>query len=198
MTPSAIKGTAFESAAGDVLRLVNDGAITREELEDRLEPEDLPLLDSKIMAASWYDIDCYARMIAIVRDVEGGGDDASLVARGRAGAERIAATGIYSQLTNVPEKREVYGERFGKIMVTLGPAIFRDVVFSHTRIDEETGPPGFFLRLKVPRDFPDICRFPIQGFAGYVTEMSLDEPYLVTSERTASDLITIWGRPAHR
>jgi hypothetical protein len=150
------------------------------------------------MLASWYSIDTYARLIEILRDVEGGGDDAYLVERGRIGAERMAATGIYSQLENVPEKRELYGERFGRVMSTLGPLIFRDVTFSHTRIDEETGPPGYFLRLNVPRDFPDICRHPIQGFADYLTEISLSEPYLVTSERTAQNLITIWGRPTDR
>ena len=34
--------------------------------------------------------------------------------------------------------------------------------------------------------------------ADFLTENSLSEPYLVTSERTAPDLITIWGRPTHR
>lgn len=150
------------------------------------------------MAAGWYSIDAYARMIEILRDVEGAGEDAYLVERGRVGAERIAATGIYSQLSQLTAEREIYGERFGKIMATLGPAFFRDVVFSHTRVDEESGPPGYFLRLKVPRNFPDVCRHPVQGFADYLSEMILSEPYLVTSERTAPDLITIWGRPVHR
>jgi len=198
VTPSAIKGTAFESATADLHRLIDENAVSREEVEARLEPGDVVLLDSKIMAASWYSIDSYARMIEILRDVEGGGEDAYLVERGRVGAERIAATGIYSQLSRLQAKRETYGERFGKVIATLGPAIFRDVVFTHTRINEESGPPGYFLRLKVPRDFPDVCRFPIQGFADFLTETSLSEPYLVTSERTAPDLITIWGRPTHR
>jgi hypothetical protein len=198
MTSSAIKGTAFESATADVLRLIHENAITREEVEARLEVGDLEMLDSKIMAASWYPMDTYARLITILRDVEGGGDVAYLVERGRSGAKRISATGIYSQLNGIPEKREIYGERFGRFIATLGQAIFREVTFTHKRIDEESGPPGYFLRLSVPRDFPDICRHPVQGFAAYLTEISLDEPYLVTSERTAPDLITIWGRPVNR
>lgn len=198
MTSTAIKGTAFESAAADLLRLIDDHSITREEVEARLEATDVEMLDSKIMAASWYPIDSYARMIEILKDVEGEGKDAYLVERGRIGAERLAASGIYSQLSDIPEKRERYGERFGKFVVTLGPALFRDVIFAHTRIDEESGPPGYFLRLSVPRDFPDICRHPVQGFADYLTQISLPEPYRVTSERTARDLITMWGRPVDR
>ena len=175
MTPSAIKGTVFDIVTADILRLIEDGAISREEVEARLEVEDLVLLDSKIMVAGWYPVNTYARMVELLRDVEGGGDDAYLVERGRIGAKRIAATGIYSQLENIPEKREMYGERFDRIMSSLGPAIFRDVTFTPTRKDEGSGPPGYFLRLHVPRDFPGVSRHPVPGFDDYLTEIYLED-----------------------
>ena len=52
MAAVSIKGTALSTLVEDVKRLVDEGHISREELEVRLEASDLALLEAKIEPAS--------------------------------------------------------------------------------------------------------------------------------------------------
>jgi hypothetical protein len=51
---SGAKGTAIASVVEDLNRLLQEGKISREELEARLEANDLEVLDQKIVPALWH------------------------------------------------------------------------------------------------------------------------------------------------
>ena len=96
---SGVKGTAIASVVEDLNRLLQEGKISREELEARLEADDPEVLEQKIVPALWYPMETYGRFVEILFDREGGRRTEYLVERGRRAAQRIRATGLYSQLS---------------------------------------------------------------------------------------------------
>jgi hypothetical protein len=183
MTRSGVKGTALESVVDDINRLVEEGAIKLSALEERVEDQDLEILESTIQAALWYPLESFGRMTQLLLETEGNGDVKYLVDRGRRAAERIVASGVYNQLSD--SLVETYGERVGRVMVTLGPAMFRDTTWSHENIQADDGNErvGFRVTMEAPVAFPDVCRHATEGFIAFLTERTLDLPYRVRSER---------------
>ena len=98
MKEPAIKGTLFSAVVADLNRLVEEGGISPEMLESRLEPRDISLMDEKINAAGWYDLHAYHRMVELLCDVEGGGGESYWYERGVRAARRLMEAGIYHQM----------------------------------------------------------------------------------------------------
>jgi hypothetical protein len=131
-TPS-IKGSIFGRAVEDLHKLVEAGEISRTELERRLEPADLPVLEESIWAGSWYDVQTYGRLLELRKEVEGKGRNEYLSERGKQSAEVLLEKGLYQQLdyldrTQVaaarePEERYLAFGRDLKLLVSLHHAI---------------------------------------------------------------------------
>jgi len=98
MNGPAIKGTLFSAVVADLNRLVEQGRISPEKLESRLEPSDIALLDEKISAAGWYDLFAYHRMVELLSESEGGGRTSYWFERGVRAARRLVEAGIYHQM----------------------------------------------------------------------------------------------------
>jgi hypothetical protein len=162
-----IKGTAIESVIADVKRLVEAGRIARVALEVRLEPGSLALLDEKIMPALWYSIAAWGELTRLLLEVEGGGDPAYLVERGRRAAGRLHATGIYAQLDG---ERERWGDRLGNVMATIGPALYRDTSWRFETLTKGD-PRHFRVSATVPPEFPDVGLHPTLGFIDYMANV---------------------------
>jgi len=189
-----VKGTAIASVIEDVNRLVQEGRLSRTDLEVRLEREDLEVLEQKVLPSSWYSLDSYGRLSRVLFEVEGKRDVEYLVERGRRAAERLRAAGLYAQLA---VGRERWGERLGQMMIPLGPAIYRDTVW---RIELRALERGmqFEIEVDVPGNFPDLCRHQTQGFVEHAASHAAGTPIDVSSERLAPTRIVIRGRPAAR
>lgn len=188
---SAVKGTAIESVVADVKRLVEEGRIAREQLEIRLPAEDLGLLDQKIIPALWYPIGAYGRLMELLFEVEGRRSHEYLVERGRRAADRIRATGLYAQLSG---DRGGWGDRIGKILVSLGPAMYKDTQWSF-ELPTDGGRTRFQISVVVAAEFPDVCRWPTQGFIDYMATMYAPG-VRISSERISPTLITFSGEAA--
>jgi hypothetical protein len=186
----AVKGTAVASVVEDVNRLVAEGRISREELEARLDAEDLELLEQKLLPSSWYSLGTQGRLTQILFEVEGKGSLEYLVERGRRAAERLRAAGLYAQLAMEPER---WGERVGQMMMPLGPTIYRDTKW---RIRQEgTGATvRFEIEVDVPAQFPDVCRHQTQGFIEHAATHAAGKPVVVTSERIAPTRMVFRGQ----
>jgi hypothetical protein len=193
MSRSGVKGTALESVVADINRLVEEGTIKLEALEARVETQDLEILESKIQAALWYPLDSFGRMTELLLETEGHGDKRYLIERGRRAAERIVASGVYTQLSS--SVIETYGDRVGRVMVTLGPAMYRDTTWKHDTIHGAEGEEriGFRVTMTAPVDFPDVCRHATEGFISYLTERTMDVPYIVRSERQTPQTLVFEG-----
>lgn len=185
-----IKGSLFETVANDVRALVERGALSREALEARLEPDDLPLLEEKIGAGFWYPMGTYQRLLETLRDVEGGRDPrAYLRERGASAARRLIEGGLYRQMD---ASVETWGERVGNIMVTLAPVIFN---FGRWRC--ETRKDGSLeLEVEDAAALPEVSRHVIEGFVAVMATRALRTEVEIHSERLAGDRIRFHGRPA--
>jgi hypothetical protein len=98
VTGLGIKGTVISTVVEDVICLAEEGRVSSEELELRLEDSDLSLLETKIDPASWYDMGAYARMMELLRELEGAGDSHYWFRRGARSAARLIELGIYQQM----------------------------------------------------------------------------------------------------
>ena len=99
MRGPSIKGIVIAAVAEHVVRLVEKGKITREQLEARLEEEELELLEVKIQPALWYSIYSFERLQQLMADVEDGGDLHGYLRRnGHIMAKRLQKLGLYAQL----------------------------------------------------------------------------------------------------
>lgn len=186
-----VKGTAIESVVNDVNHLVETGAISREVLDARLHADDLRLLEGKIVAALWYPLGSYGRLMELLYEFEGRRRTEYLIERGRRAADRVRATGLYSQLNS---DWSTWGDRVGKILATLGPAMYKDTQW---RIDlDRTGRRGMAFRLEVdcPPEFPDVCRWPTQGFIEALAQLYSGESTIrMRSERVSPERMVFYG-----
>jgi hypothetical protein len=186
-----VKGTAIESVVTDVNRLVEEGRISREVLEARLPGADLQLLETKIVPALWYSYGSYGRLMELLFEVEGRRSTEYLVERGRRAADRVRATGLYAQLKG---NWSNWGDRVGTILATLGPAMYKDTQWriAMTGVAERTV--AFRIEVDCPAEFPDVCRWPTQGFIGYIATMYAgDHKVRMTSERVSPERMVYIG-----
>ena len=183
-----VKGTAIESVVADVNRLIDAGRITREQVDVSLEAEDLELLEQKLLPSAWYSLPSYGRMMQLLFEVEGRGRVEYLHERGRRAAERIRVAGFYAQLS---ADRARWGDSLGNMMVTLGPAIYRDTEWCYRAIDG----PGlrFEIEMQVPAAFPDVCRHPTQGFIEHAATHASGQRVRMSSRRASPTCIVFRG-----
>jgi hypothetical protein len=182
-----VKGTAIESVVADVNRLVEAGGISRAELEVRLEADDLELLEQKLLPSAWYSLGSYGRLMQLLFETEGRRRIEYLVERGRRAAERIRNAGLYAQLA---ADRDRWGDRLGAMMVTIGPAMYRDTEWSF-RLLTAGGGLRFEIEISVPESFPDVCRHATQGFIEYTAAHASGQSVRVSSERVGPTRIMI-------
>ena len=94
----SIKGSVFVRAVEDILKLVSAGALSRGELDRRLPPTDVVLLNRPVIPSSWYDVQTYGRLLELLRDAEGEGRNEYLRERGARSAELLRQAGLYQQM----------------------------------------------------------------------------------------------------
>lgn len=196
MVPS-IKGTAFSSAADDLMSLVAEGEISRDELETRFSKEELATLDAKVLAGSWYPIEMYNRILELLLQKQGGGRIDYLVWRGARAAERMLSSGIYRQLERAERIRVESPDsraRIGNLMMTLSAAIYN---FTRWRyIPASASDPGYTIEVSEARHFPDNARHTVTGFIQYTADRLVPVPVRIESERPDPDRILFRAYPA--
>lgn len=106
MTKPCVKGSILEGVIEDTVRLRDEGRIDDDELQARLEPPELALLEDKVNTAAWYPMVSYTRLLQLLGDVEGGGDPAYFVERGAMNARRLMDAGLYQQLSFISRWRQ--------------------------------------------------------------------------------------------
>jgi hypothetical protein len=190
----AIKGSAFEAVVTDLNRAIEEGRISRDEVEARLEPDDIPVLESKAVVSSWYPIETYRRIAEVLVDVEAGGRPGYLRERGARAAERLFAAGVYQQLRFGDERAqelqgrgEQWSQRDGTIMATLAGAIFNFSVWRFEVVDAARR--IYLIEVTEASALPEVARLAAEGFIGYVSSRLSDAPTRITSERPDPDRI---------
>jgi hypothetical protein len=196
----AIKGSAFQSVVEDVQRLLQEGHLSREVLEVRLDPSDLPYLDDKVLPAFWYPIETYRRLSELLMEIEGGGRPEYVVRRGARAAERLFTLGIYQQLRRGEKIAEeirsagsAWTQQDGAIMASLAGAIFNFTSWRFVADPEQRG--AHRIEVSDAAGLPEVARFAAQGFIEYVSTRLAQAHVRVTSERPAPDRVVFQLRP---
>jgi hypothetical protein len=200
MTIPSIKGSTIAVAVADVNRLVEEGRISREEVEMRLEPDDLALVDEKIHVAGWYPVASYGRIADLLDDVEAGaeGHEAYLIRRGHATADRLFAAGLYAQLERVKERVDNLDDArvFDPHQVRLTLSLWGSMVnFTRWHYEPDPADPrAFTCEVSEAAGFPDALRFSNTGFLEGVFSRLAKAPVEVTSKRTGPDTFVYRAR----
>jgi hypothetical protein len=178
---ASIKGVALQSVTEDVHRLRRDGHISEDLLAAHLKDEDLALLDEMTSPSLWYPIASYGRMLDLLCEVEGGGDESYLVERGVRAAERMMQASAYR---HVLQSADRWGDRAGQMMIQLA-AGFYDFTRWSLRYDEAGA--RYLLEVDGAADFPDAARKSAQGFVLVLFEHMGGRPVTVRSRRPSPD-----------
>jgi hypothetical protein len=167
MEQAAIKGSAILSLIEDVGLCVEQGRVSAEELEVRLEPEDVALLGEKVSPARWYPIEQYRRLTDLLFELTAQGRDFEtfLKTRGAAAAERLIQAGIYQQL-DYSTAREQESPEQARSDVRLRVSLIAVIVnrgSAHVEPDPER--PGHTrIDLRAVAELPDCLGHTIAGF----------------------------------
>ena len=186
--PPSIKATGFQSAADDLIRLVDAKRISRAEVEARLRAEDLRYLDKQLAATTWVPIDTYARLVAILVEVEANGAaEVYLHGRGVRAGQRLHKAGLYRQFE---AKTETWGNRVGKIVTTMAAVLYN---FTKWSFETGTGRGVWLINVTEATHFPEVARFTTEGFIEYASRAVSGGSEIVRSERPTPGTIIYRG-----
>jgi hypothetical protein len=192
----SVKGSVFASVAEDVRKLIERGAVARDEVARRLTPADLRLLESEVFVSHWYDIRAYARLSELLRDTEGDGDNEFLRQKGRETARRLLDAGLYAQLeylqrTGVAKAKDPAArfEAFGRdlrLLSTLSGSILN---FSRWTPDRDPAHADrYVIQVSDAKDMPEALCWRSDGFVNEMATQHGDKD-LWTWERQGADLV---------
>lgn len=169
MEEPAIKGSVLGRLVEDVRRLRDEGRLSAEELEARLDPRALALLDDKPLPSSWYPIESYRRMGELLFDVEGMRRPEYLRRRGATVAEGLIETGLYRQVTQIEAVSDIEDyERITRKVATLIGAIFN---FGRVEVGiDPEHPRRVRVMLSEVRPLPDMVQVVMEGFFDRIGE----------------------------
>jgi hypothetical protein len=167
MAGPSIKGSLLDRLIEDVNRLRNLGRISDEDLERRLEREDLELLEAKLSPAKWYPIDSYRRLSEILLHVEGFGSRDYLRRRGQVVAERLIEAGVYQQMGDLRSRKEPLASieeytRRTKLIASIYGAVFNFTKWK-VKVDPEY-PKRLLIDITEAEDYPEVLRYSTEGF----------------------------------
>jgi hypothetical protein len=188
----SVKGAIFQMAVDAVNQAVEAGRLSQDELELKLEAEDLPFLDEKILVGRWYPVASFDRMVQLTSGPDSTKDPSYLVKRGRRAAEQVLGNQIYGHFSDTIKER---GDQSGASVLTLAQLMMN---FSRWELlPYRNGDPSHFvIDVTEAGPMPDVLRFTAQGFIERVAELMVGGPMQVTSERPTRNHLTFTGQPA--
>jgi hypothetical protein len=107
MQEPSIKGVIVQGLVEEIREHLDRGEICPDELEARLEKEDLEPLEGKLNPAGWYPIRAYTRIANVALELEGGSREEAYIRSGERDARRMIDAGLYQQLDSLERMSEV-------------------------------------------------------------------------------------------
>jgi len=188
---ASIKGIALRLAVDGLQRVMNAEKIRREEVVNRMKPEDAWVLDGEIVPGLWYPIDLCSRVIQLSLELENKGGEPYLRHVGTRVAEMFFSSEIYERFATAAEKHR---ESAGRLVINVPSLVLN---FSKWTFRQEDGQGrSFFIEAEEAEAFSDVFRFLAEGFIRYIGERAVKAPVAVTSTRPAPDRILFHGEVA--
>jgi len=177
-----LKGVTMQAATRRLLAHREGGRLTDDKLEGRLEPEDIEILEQEIAPTLWYPIESYDRIVALLREVEGGASDDWWVEYGKESASEILAFGPVQALLKGARS---FGPRAGIVLIRLSTLYFN---FSKWKFQGESLE-SFQVEVKECEPMSEPCRLIILGFLRHLAKEFVGHSVPIGSERPSSDTI---------
>jgi len=187
----SIKGILLQLAVEAVDRLCGAGLLDRQQLEARLQAEDLALLEQKVVPGVWYPVATLSRILEITThgDVREGGLQA-VVDVGVRAAKRLFASQIYKDYVTTTEGFSPRGA--GAALVRVAPLLCNFTQWTYHADPEPSD--TFRIEVRNATEFSDLLRYIAQGCIQYLGERINRRPVQVTSSRPTPDHIIYLGR----
>jgi hypothetical protein len=191
MAEPAIKGSGIESLVADIARYLEEKEANPEEIEARLDCDDIALLREKVIASRWYPMEQYERLCGALYELAGGGASVEefQYERGVAAAERLIQSGIYLQLDYSNDEK------------TTSEALLHDVKLrasligamlncgtAHAEYDPDE-PGSIRIEIREASGIPDLLACTIAGFIGRCGEHIRGEGMEWRVERIEPDVL---------
>jgi hypothetical protein len=189
MSEPSVKGSVFQSVAGDLKQLIEQGVVDASDLESMLTDKDRGLLDSLVTAVAWVPIGSYCRMLEVLARYEGGNDPVAYYHRRGADAAERLLSGTYASFDADPGS---WGEQVAKSMIRIAEMLYNFTTWTVAA----QGDGVFEIRAAQAADYPEVARHTAHGFLQAFASKSASEPLLVTSDRPRPDVVTFRITPA--
>jgi hypothetical protein len=185
MDEPSIKGIILLRSWSQLHSLLDEGRVSREDLELRLEPRDLQIFDEKVEPSLWYPLDTLTRISNVVCDLTGREGPEEWIQRGHVVIEGVLENPNFAKFFEAARKK---GVQAGPTLVGMAALLLN---FGEMRFQGDFT--RFAVTLTSARSVPDLIRYSIQGAIQSLAERIVDEPIEVTSERPDEDTIVYEG-----
>jgi hypothetical protein len=186
---ASVKGIFLAGAVATVRKAIREGRVAREQVEVRLDAQDVPFLDEKVDAALWYPVATLGHFLDVLADIQEGDRPQALMAIGAAAADMAAQTGRYQQLDRDRRAGRSQSEvlRYGRLVTSVITAFYD---FSRMSFGPDPADPAAFqIDWFDVSDLPESNRWCAQGFIQRIAHHSTQDRMVVTSERPSPDHI---------
>lgn len=189
MPVPSVKGVVLRPLLSRVNRMLDQGKLDFAEAERRLTDDDWALLENEasVQSTLWYPIACQDRLLSVVRDCFGGGDDAVIVEFARETAAELLDTPTYAALV---EGALRMGDRAGVGLVKISELVFS---FSEWTYHGESLA-DFRVEVSNAGALPVTSQLAAAGFMAHLAERVLGRAVAITSRRPSPDRVEYRGR----
>jgi hypothetical protein len=193
MAVPSVKGVLLQHAVDRVESYLASGRLSRDQLEVRLERDDLGVFDGeKIVGGFWYPAARYERLLELIHEVEGRRPEA-LVEYGRSSGEQLLGTSAFSAIFAATARR-TGAEGAGPLVVKLAELVlnFTRWRFRGASLDD------FTVEVSEAADYHELARRSVEGLIEVFGSRLFGKALRVTSERPTPDRIVYRARAARQ
>jgi len=187
MARQSAKGNIVMGSVIAVRRHRDAGRITPAELEKRLSPEAIALLDARIEIGSWYPIDVFCSLLDLDWEIAGHHEIGYLERQGAVSADRLFDSGMYQQLDFAERSKRVDTrkslERQAKLITTINGALY-----NFLEVTVELSPTALQLRYANAASFSDALMHTSVGFMNQINHRQ-GSKRIWSARRVAPDVI---------
>jgi len=191
MDVPSVKGVLVRSALERIQSHLAAGRLTREQIELRLEREDLALFEKDLVVNGlWYPAERYQRLLDLIYEVEGRRPEA-LIAFGRSAGESLLAASAFSGIYQATARRGSH-ENGGPLFMEIAGLMLNFSRWSYFGVSADE----FRVEVSEASDLHDHVRYTAQGLIEHFGSRLFETPLQMTSERRSPDLIVFRGTRA--
>jgi hypothetical protein len=191
MDVPSVKGVLVRNALERIQSHLAAGRLTREQLELRLEREDLALFEKDgVVNGLWYPAARYERLLEVIFQAEGRHPEA-LIDLGRSTAESLLEASAFSGIFEATARRGRH-ESGGPLLMKFAELMLNFTRWTYVGVSADE----FCVEVSEAADYHDHARYTAQGLIERFGSRLFETPLRMTSERPAHDRILFRGTRA--